>query len=116
MTAPSATPWQERALTRRYLRAKWPSLTRIALSRVLVAPAESDYFDGSGRNVPGERFGDQTIAAIYAGRAIGSAHKRASASAAPDDRFRAPGNPRLVSAWATKRSSACGAPGVAADS
>ena len=33
------------------------------------------------------------------------AHKRTSASAAPDDRFRPPGDRRLASAWATKRSS-----------
>ena len=37
-------------------------------------------------------------------RAAPLAHKRASASAAPDDRFRAPGDPRLASAWATRRS------------
>jgi hypothetical protein len=33
--------------------------TAIALRRVLVAPAEGDCFDGSGRNVPGECFGDE---------------------------------------------------------
>ncbi len=37
------------------------------------------------------------------GRTIAFAHKRASASAAPDDRFRAPGDPRLASAWAASR-------------
>jgi hypothetical protein len=43
------------------------------------------------------------------------AHKRASASAAPDDRFRAPGDPRLASAWATTRSSEPARVGAPAD-
>ena len=37
-------------------------------------------------------------------RAAPFAHERASASAASDDRFHAPGDRRLASAWATKRS------------
>jgi len=48
-------------------------------------------------------------------RAMAFAHERASASAAPDDRFRAPGDRRLASAWATFRSSRAGLISAAAD-
>ena len=66
---------------------------RFTIGRPTPAPSSLPVGSARGRPVPASPI----------------AHKRASASAAPDDRFRAPGDPRLASAWATLHSCRAGA-------